>query len=83
MHQFFCLGPTEGGVVGQRLGWVLVKCSVQEVHFSLCHLHSTETPEFCDEPDTVGSARVSMTAAVRELDDGEEEDDDEATAAPA
>ena len=47
-----------------------------------CHLHSTDTPEFCAE--TVGSARVSMTAAVSELEDGEEEeDDDEAAAAPA
>lgn len=45
-----------------------------------CHLHSTDTPEFCeeeDEDDTGGSARVSMTAAVSELEDGEEEDDEE------
>lgn len=51
---------------------------------SSCHLHSTDTPEFCeeeDDDDTGGSARVSMTAAVSELEDGEEEDDDEEEAA--
>lgn len=31
----------------------------------------------------MGSASVSMTAAVRELEDGEDEDEDEAAAAPA
>lgn len=48
-----------------------------------CHLHSTETPEFCedeDEEDTGGSASVSMTAAVSELDEGEEEEDEEEAA---
>ncbi len=48
-----------------------------------CHLHSTDSPELCGAPDTVGSARVSMTAAVRELEDGEDEDEDEAAAVPA
>lgn len=49
-----------------------------------CHLHSTDTPEFCAELETVGSAKVSITAAVRELEDGEDdEDDEEAATAPA
>lgn len=57
--------------------------------YSSCHLHSTDTPEFweeVDEDDTGGSARVSMTAAVNELEDGEEEeeeDEDEAATVPA
>lgn len=49
-----------------------------------CHLHSTDTPEFCedeDEEETGGSASVSMTAAVSELDEGEEEEEDEEEAA--
>lgn len=69
---------------------VLVKCLVQWLFADLsCHLHSTDTPEFCeeeDEDDTGGSARVSMTAAVSELEDGEPEDDDkeeEAATVPA
>lgn len=40
-----------------------------------CHLHSTDTP-FCDALDTGGSANVNMTAAVMELDEGEEEEED-------
>lgn len=68
---------------------VLVKCLVQWLFAgSSCHLHSTDTPEFCeeeDEDDTGGSARVSMTAAVSELEDGEEEEeeDEEAATVPA
>lgn len=46
----------------------------------LCHLHSTDIPEFCAGPATGGSARVSMTAAVSELEQGEEEE--EATTPP-
>lgn len=42
---------------------------------SCCHLHSTDIP-FCDALDTDGSANVSITAAVMELDEGEEEDED-------
>lgn len=40
-----------------------------------CHLHSTDTP-FCDALDTGGSANVNMTAAVMELEEGEEEEED-------
>lgn len=68
---------------------VLVKCLVQWLFTgSSCHLHSTDTPEFCeeegeDDDDTGGSAKVSMTAAVSELEDGEEEEDeDEAATVP-
>lgn len=43
------------------------------------HLHSTDTP-FCDALDIDGSASVNMTAAVMELDEGD--DDDEDVAAP-
>lgn len=42
---------------------------------SCCHLHSTDIP-FWDALDMVGSASVSITAAVMELDEGEEEDED-------
>lgn len=48
---------------------------------SCCHLHSTDIP-FCDEPDIGGSAKLNITAAVMELEEGEEEDDD-VVAAPA
>ena len=48
---------------------------------SCCHLHSTDTP-FCDELDIDGSAKVNITAAVMELEECEEEEDDVA-AAPA
>lgn len=44
------------------------------------HLHSTDTP-FWGAPGRGGSASASMTAAVMELDEGE--DDDEEVAAPA
>lgn len=47
------------------------------------HLHSSETPEFCEGPETVGSASVNITAAVIELDDSEEEEEYNAAAAPA
>lgn len=65
---------------------VLVKCLVRWLAAGTsCHLHSTDTPEFCEEDeeedDTGGSASVSITAAVSELEDGEEEDDDEEEAA--
>ena len=46
---------------------------------SCCHLHSTDIP-FCDALDIDGSASVNMTAAVMELDEGD--DDDEDVAAP-
>lgn len=62
---------------------MLVKCLVQWLSADpSCHLHSTDTPEFCEEEeeDTGGSASVSMTAAVSELEDGEEEEDEEDTA---
>lgn len=42
---------------------------------SCCHLHSTDIP-FCDALDIDGSAKVNITAAVMELDEGEEEDED-------
>lgn len=42
---------------------------------SCCHLHSTDIP-FCDALDIDGSAKVNITAAVIELDEGEEEDED-------
>lgn len=42
---------------------------------SCCHLHSTDIP-FCDELDMGGSAKLNITAAVMELEEGEEEDDD-------
>lgn len=42
---------------------------------SCCHLHSTDIP-FCDALDIAGSANVSITAAVMELEEGEEEDED-------
>lgn len=66
---------------------VLVKCLVRPwlLADASCHLHSTDTPEFCEEEDEEddagGSASVSMTAAVRELEDGEDEDEDEEEAA--
>lgn len=64
---------------------VLVKCLVRCFLAGMsCHLHSTDTPEFCeeeDEDDTGGSASVNMTAAVSELEDGEEEDEEEEEAA--
>lgn len=64
---------------------MLVKCLVRWLLAGTsCHLHSTDTPEFCeeeDEDDTGGSASVSMTAAVNELEDGEEDEEDEEEAA--
>lgn len=48
---------------------------------SCCHLHSTDIP-FCDELDIDGSAKVNITAAVMELEEGDEEEDD-VVAAPA
>lgn len=48
---------------------------------SCCHLHSTDIP-FCDELDIDGSANVNITAAVMELEEGDEEEDD-VVAAPA
>ena len=42
---------------------------------SCCHLHSTDIP-FCDALDIEGSAKVNITAAVMELDEGEEEEED-------
>lgn len=42
---------------------------------SCCHLHSTDIP-FCDELDIDGSAKVNITAAVIELEEGDEEEDD-------
>lgn len=76
---------------GGRDPRVLVKCFVRCLLLGRsCHLHSTDTPEFCEEDDddedeTGGSAKVSMTAAVNELEDGDEddEDDDEAATVPA
>lgn len=47
------------------------KCSSK----SCCHLHSTDIP-FCDALDIDGSASVNITAAVMELDEGEEEEED-------
>lgn len=61
---------------------MLVKCHLLQDDFSH-HLHSSETPEFCEEPETVGSASVNITAAVSELDDGEEEEEYNTAAAPA
>lgn len=58
--------------------WLSALCC--SVPYDSCHLHSTDTPEFCEAPETVGSAKVSMTAAVSELEDGEEEDDEPAVA---
>lgn len=48
---------------------------------SCCHLHSTDIP-FCDELDMGGSAKLNITAAVMELEEGEEEDEEEVVAAP-
>ncbi|OBS59264.1 hypothetical protein A6R68_09612, partial [Neotoma lepida] len=42
---------------------------------SCCHLHSTDIP-FCDALDIDGSASVNITAAVMELDEGDEEEED-------
>lgn len=72
----------EAGAGPRRAGcWLSALCCSPPSHS--CHLHSTDTPEVCEVPETVGSASVSMTAAVRELEDGEDEDEDEAAAAPA
>lgn len=60
----------------------MIKCHVLSEDHSR-HLHSSENPEFCEEPETVGSASVNITAAVRELDDGEEEEEYNAAAVPA
>lgn len=80
----------EGKVRGRPLpgaGWLSAqsaRLACVRRRLTSCHLHSTDMPpEFCEELETVGSARVSMTAAVRELEDGEEDEDEEAATAPA
>lgn len=76
-----CRGKGKGQ--GQTPGCWLSAQSARH-RLTSCHLHSTDTPEFCAELETVGSAKVSITAAVRELEDGEDDDDDdEAATAPA